>query len=165
MEDFTSLCSTDGNYILKLLKCDNILLFSSSNADIEDLETKLNKPTSSDSIKIGKSYHDDIINLLFLDERLIKKTILLTIVYENNNQKIIQLTKNFDLLWKKIFYDQKKNSNNDKNSLIRSINNHLLDRLISVKSYFLKIKFERRFDDFIENSNFDIENEIEKFII
>ena len=153
----------DNNYILNLLECDTILIFTNSHAELEDFKIKLN---SSDIpiLKIGKSFCDDIFNLIFLEEKLKSKIIFLTIDYhDKNNQKIFQLSKNTNLLLKKLLDKDDKSTRVNK-SIVHLINNYLLGSLVSIESFILRKKLERHFIRRRRKKNLQQEVELENFL-
>jgi hypothetical protein len=157
-----NLDDPEDDYILNLLDCDTLFIFTNSIEELKDFKNKLN---SSDIpiLKIGKSFQDDIFNMIFLEEKLKYKIILLTIKYDDvNHEKLFQLSKNSNLLMEKLLEENK--SPKVEKSLVDSINYFLLGILVYVKSFILRKKLELRFTCSTRKKNLEIEAESENFI-
>jgi hypothetical protein len=152
----------EDDYISNLLDCDTLFIFTNSFDELKDFKNKLN---SSDIpiLKIGKSFQDDIFNIIFLEEKLKYKIILLTIKYDDvNHEKLFHLSNNSNLLMRKLLDENR--SANGKKSLVDSINYFLLGILVYVKCFILRKKLEFRFTCSIRKKNLEFDAESENFI-
>ena len=126
-----------------------IFILTNSNNQLEYFIHRFNTSHAGNldhMLTIGKTIHDDIFNLLFMEEKLQEKILLITIQPKNKDcQNLFSLSKNSKLLINKLLFESECIANGHENFLLNSLNRFFVRQLIFIKSLNLRKKLENHF--------------------
>ena len=133
----------DSNFINGLLESKMIFLFLNLETYIAPINEFIKNETIN--LRIGKTEFDDVLNLLFIDERLKEKVVLISSHAQSQSINQIPLVDDENRLLKRILAEN--GSVLDSEAIFSSLKRSILSILISIKLFFLKRSLKKRFNE------------------